>query len=152
MANRELFSLIHKQITHDPTSHHQKDWERTGYYWQLEYDQNKRQLERSVELYGRTDTSDLWWADEVRRHEQHFQGKECNTTRCVAGWAMVLASGEENVEAARVALGFTQGDSFERMGAKLLDIDMEEAEELFHNMNNSEAVETVRQYADGERE
>lgn len=87
--------------------------------------------------------------DQITKHpETHdqsiFEGG-CGTTRCVAGWAVVIHHGIDSI----YQLHYRGGSFIAREAAELLGLSEEEADHLFYKTVNYEAVELCRQYASG---
>jgi hypothetical protein len=76
---------------------------------------------------------------------------ECGTTRCIAGWAVHFASNPgEGAWETRVRLADEldlAGPSWMRVGARLLGLDEHDADALFLQYGEAEAVEALRKLA-----
>jgi hypothetical protein len=93
--------------------------------------------------------------------EQHDQSNweqtdGCHTTRCVAGWAVYLETGEqfhEGMAILRMRLSVSYALPFMEILATLLGIKEWTAERLFDAaLREEEAVRAVKMFADGEKE
>jgi hypothetical protein len=75
----------------------------------------------------------------------------CGTTRCIAGWAVHFASNPgEGAWETRVRLADEldlAGPSWMRVGARLLGLDEHDADALFLQYGEAEAVEALRKLA-----
>lgn len=89
-------------------------------------------------------------------HDQEVWESECGTTRCVAGWALILAYPQAT--SAGQALYFYSEDhyvagggsaSFEEAAGRLLGLTPFEASDLFFGISNEEAVEKLRDLVHG---
>ena len=78
-------------------------------------------------------------------------GPVCGTTRCVAGWAVHFASNPgEGAWDARIRLAVElglDGHSWMRVGARLLGLNEYDADVLFLQYGEAEAVEALRKLA-----
>lgn len=108
-----------------------------------------RRVEEQLDLHPELHDQDSW------------EGSgECGTTRCVAGWAIYLATGANLYGPdLRPSTGF-KAALYDRgipldieapfnLGQELLGLDEDQATELFHAPGNSAAITLVRYYAQG---
>lgn len=108
--------------------------------------------------------------DLLRMHDwESIDGSgECGTTRCIAGWAVHLTTGEplfhlvpdgDGLEmehpsvlalSDRLGLGPLDRRNFEMIGARLLGLDTDTARVVFYDADDDRAREFVRLAAAGE--
>lgn len=94
------------------------------------------------------------------RHNQESWESTCLTTRCVAGWAIHLATGEPLYVARELhhpsvfglaeQLGLPRSTGFSKIAAKLLGLDEHGRVGLFHYCDGPEAREAVARAAAGD--
>ena len=133
MINTELFQKINDRITAHPGSFDMDSWE------------------------GYTDSWDGY---------TDYRTQECHTTRCVAGWAIYETTGKQLFEADGSTLhesvtnlaesyGFSTdqpaGDLIVTVGAKVLGLEREDANALFHAPADG-AHEVVEAFAEGQND
>lgn len=101
----------------------------------------------------------FWWMlkDEstgmpVRSFPAELTELDCGTTMCAAGWALHLTGWNlrESPTALATAQHVVTGEILliENAAARMLDIDADQAQELFHT-NGPVAIELLRQLAEG---
>jgi hypothetical protein len=88
-------------------------------------------------------------------HDQQYYGmrRDCGTTHCVAGWAIALSPGveftwrpwDDGFEIDGVSLPDYGVTDPEVAGRELLGLDLEAAEHLFLDLDESEAIVFLRQ-------
>jgi hypothetical protein len=126
MANQEMFRKIDGVLTLFPELHHQTFWQATA-----------------------------------------EQANRCGTTRCVAGWAVWFKAKEMGLLSRKrdwvedevlmmvgreIGLGvdlcaYGRGTAYAELGAALLDLDEDEADDLFQDFNNDRVAARVASYA-----
>lgn len=140
MANREMFQRILKQIELNPKSFRMAEWE----------DRFEENDSSWVSVYFPEDGRS--WTTSAG---------ECGTTRCVAGWAVFFDAMDKGVNVDKRPLWQISKDAngnnpdvdymdYQGLGADILGIGYEEADDLFHT-NNENAYNTVKEYAEGKR-
>jgi len=98
MANKELFRKVYEQITQNPETHDQGDWE-----------------------------------------------NECGTTRCGAGWALHFHRPNQSIF--KTMREVVNTGSIDVAARRVLGLNKSEADYLFYEASNEEAVEFIRHYA-----
>lgn len=95
-------------------------------------------------------------------HDQESWENTCRTTRCVAGWAIHLTTGEPLYAATEIhhpsvlelaeQLGLPRHSGFSRIAAKLLGLGEHGRVALFHYCDDLEAREAVARAAAGDED
>lgn len=96
--------------------------------------------------------------DQITQHpETHDQGHfeaewHCGTTRCIAGWAVIMHYGLYSLYDSNVPMrgritdsGYLSGTA--NTAAGILGLSDDQAHELFYEMNNEKAVDLCSYYA-----
>lgn len=99
----------------------------------------------------------------LHNQETWEEGGRCGTTRCVAGWAVFLKAQELGLtsnkndhlglatrERVAEAMGLSRDAAeWDDLGAHILGLDEDQAQDLFHNYSDADARRMVGQYAVG---
>ncbi|MFF5973674.1 hypothetical protein ACFY7C_19315 [Streptomyces sp. NPDC012769] len=75
---------------------------------------------------------------EPERHRQAAFESFCGTTRCIAGWAIFIATGQQVDVACNLGTSYWQHP--ETVGAKLLGLNEKEAGAIFYELDEGKAL------------
>lgn len=135
-----MFKRILKQIELNPKSFHMAEWEHR---------------------FGTMDVYEISIYNPATGESGYVSTAECGTTRCVAGWAVFFDAVDKGVNVTNRYLYQISRDAngnsliwdyvdYQGLGANILDISHEEADDLFHT-DNETAYHMVKEYAEGRR-